>query len=106
MSSEIIKERLFGALLDVVEGLSRCRSVLIVVEDAHWIDPTSRELLDTLIGRLQHLAVLLLVTARPSFVPPSWLECQECTLMRLPAAHAPAVHDVGPPAGWEIRPCR
>ena len=83
ISSEIIKERLFGALLDVVEGLSRRWPALIVVEDAHWIDPTSRELLDALIDRLQHLAVLLLVTARPSFVPSSWLEGQECTLMRL-----------------------
>ena len=44
--------------------------VLVVIEDAHWIDPTSLELLALTVQRLPQLPVLLLITARPTFVPP------------------------------------
>src|SRR6266851_923566 len=41
-----------------------------VAEDAHWIDPTSRELLDLIVERVRGLPVLLIVTFRPEFQPP------------------------------------
>jgi predicted ATPase len=41
--------------------------VLIVFEDVHWIDPTSRELLDLTIERIRRLPVLLVITFRPEF---------------------------------------
>ena len=40
------KERILEALIHQLEGLARRQSVVMVFEDAHWIDPTSRELLD------------------------------------------------------------
>jgi class 3 adenylate cyclase/tetratricopeptide (TPR) repeat protein len=42
----------------------------ILVEDAHWIDPTTQELLSLLIDRLADRPVLLLITHRPEFTPP------------------------------------
>src|SRR3954447_13360340 len=42
----------------------------MVFEDAHWIDPTSRELLDLTIEHVRSLPVLLIVTFRPEFQPP------------------------------------
>src|SRR4029077_17673469 len=42
----------------------------MVIEDAHWIDPTSRELLDLTVERVRSLPVLLIVTFRPEFQPP------------------------------------
>ena len=42
----------------------------MVYEDVHWIDPTSRELLDLMVERVQRLPALLLVTFRPEFQPP------------------------------------
>jgi predicted ATPase len=42
----------------------------MVFEDAHWIDPTSRELLDLTIDRVRRLPVLLAITFRPEFEPP------------------------------------
>ena len=42
----------------------------MVFEDAHWIDPTSRELLDLAGRALARLPVLLIVTFRPEFRPP------------------------------------
>ncbi len=39
----------------------------ILVEDTHWIDPTTQELINLLIDRLADLRVLLLITHRPEF---------------------------------------
>jgi predicted ATPase len=50
-------------------GLARRQPVVMVFEDAHWIDPTSRELLDLAVERLRSLPVLLIVTFRPQFRP-------------------------------------
>jgi hypothetical protein len=38
-------------------------------EDAHWIDPTSRELLDLFVDRVRRLSVLVVITFRPEFRP-------------------------------------
>jgi predicted ATPase/class 3 adenylate cyclase len=66
------RERTFEALLRPVERWSRHGPVLMVVEDVHWIDPSSRELLDLAIERAARLPVLLVVTCRPEFQPP-WI---------------------------------
>jgi class 3 adenylate cyclase len=70
LSPQRQKEKLLDALASQVGTLARRRPVLIVFEDAHWIDPTSQELLDTLVPRLVALPVLLVVTHRPEYVPP------------------------------------
>ena len=44
--------------------------MLLVYEDVHWIDPTTHELLNLAIERIQRLAVLAIVSFRPEFVPP------------------------------------
>jgi predicted ATPase len=64
------KEKTFAALLRQLKGLARQRPVLMLFEDVHWIDPSSRELLDLLVERVARLPVLLLVTFRPEFQPP------------------------------------
>jgi len=43
--------------------------VVAIFEDAHWIDPTSRELLDLTVEGVRTLPVLLVVTFRPEFQP-------------------------------------
>jgi predicted ATPase/class 3 adenylate cyclase len=64
------RERTFGALLRQLARLSDRDPVLMVFEDAHWIDPSSRELLDLAVERAARLRVLLLITFRPEFEPP------------------------------------
>ena len=64
------KEKTFEALLRQLEDLARQGPVLMLFEDVHWIDPSSRELLDLVIERVPRLPVLLLVTFRPEFQPP------------------------------------
>ena len=64
------KEKTFEALLRQVKGLARQQPVLMWFDDIHWIDPSSRELLDRLIERIADWPVLLLAMFRPEFQPP------------------------------------
>jgi predicted ATPase len=64
------KERTLEGLIRQLEGLALRQPVVMVFEDAHWIDPTSRELLDLTVERVRSLPVLLIVTFRPEFQPP------------------------------------
>jgi class 3 adenylate cyclase/predicted ATPase len=70
LSPQRKKERTLEALIRQLEGLAREQPVVMVFEDAHWIDPTSRELLDLTVERVRSLPVLLIVTYRPEFQPP------------------------------------
>src|SRR5690242_14881215 len=76
------KEKTFEALLRQVEGLARQRPVLMVFDDIHWIDPSSRELLDRLIERVTDWPALLLVLFRPEFQPP-WVEQPHVMMLTL-----------------------
>jgi class 3 adenylate cyclase/predicted ATPase len=70
LSPQRKREKLFEAVLSQLEAEARHRPVLMVFEDAHWIDPTSRELLDLTVDRVRRLSVLLAITFRPEFQPP------------------------------------
>jgi class 3 adenylate cyclase/predicted ATPase len=76
------KERTLGALTRQLEGLARQQPVLLVFEDAHWVDPTSRELLDLTIERVRNLPALLIMTFRPEFQPP-WTGQPQVTMLAL-----------------------
>src|SRR5918996_48840 len=66
---EQLKEKTFRALIDQLAGLAR-QPLLAVYEDVHWSDPTTLELLEQLIDRVQRLPVLVVITFRPEFIPP------------------------------------
>jgi class 3 adenylate cyclase/predicted ATPase len=82
LSPQRKKERTLEALSRQLEGLARQQPVLMVFEDAHWIDPTSRELLDLTIERIRTLPVLLIVTFRSEFQP-SWTGQPQVTMLTL-----------------------
>src|SRR5262252_1702661 len=64
------KEKIFEALSAQLEGLAAKHPVLIIFEDVQWIDPTSLELLAATVEHVPKLRALILVTARPQFMPP------------------------------------
>ncbi|MGC2202537.1 MAG: AAA family ATPase, partial [Stellaceae bacterium] len=70
LSPQRKREKLFEALLSQLEAEARHQPVLMVFEDAHWIDPTSRELLDLTVDRVRRLPVMLMMTFRSEFQPP------------------------------------
>jgi class 3 adenylate cyclase len=58
LSPQRKKERTLESLLRQLEGLARQQPLVMVFEDAHWIDPTSRELLDLAVEHVRSLPVL------------------------------------------------
>jgi class 3 adenylate cyclase/predicted ATPase len=82
LSPQRRKERTLGALIRQLEGLAHYQPVLMVFEDAHWIDPSSRELLDLTVEHVRSLPVLLIVTFRPDFQPP-WTGQPQVTMLAL-----------------------
>jgi TolB-like protein/DNA-binding winged helix-turn-helix (wHTH) protein/class 3 adenylate cyclase/predicted ATPase len=70
LSPQRKKQRTLQALIRQLEGLAHEQPVVAVFEDAHWLDPTSREVLDLTVERARSLPVLLIVTFRPEFQPP------------------------------------
>ena len=90
------KEKTLAALVAQVEGLSAREPLLMVFEDVHWSDPTTRELLDLLIDRVPTLRVLVIITFRPEFTPP-WVGRPHVTLLESqPPAAATARRDDRP----------
>ena len=67
MGPELRKARTLRALADQLFAVERQRPVLVLLEDAHWIDPTTRELFDSVIEPIGQRRVMLLVTCRPEF---------------------------------------
>jgi class 3 adenylate cyclase/tetratricopeptide (TPR) repeat protein len=61
------KARTLGMLIQLLKGLAARQPVMMIIEDAHWIDPTTGEWLDTVIDGLEDLPVLLIVSFRPEF---------------------------------------
>ena len=65
MSPQKQKERTIEALVERIAKLATQSPVLMVFEDLHWIDPSSLEVLDHVIGATGSWPVLLLLTYRP-----------------------------------------
>jgi predicted ATPase len=58
------REATLKALLAHIESMSASGPLLMIVEDVHWGDPTSVELIDLVVERASHLPLLLIVTYR------------------------------------------
>jgi class 3 adenylate cyclase len=93
LTPEQQKRRTLEVLLEQLDSFARKQSVLVVYEDVHWIDPSTRELLDLVVERAQRLPVLALITFRPEFSPP-WLGCPHVATLTL--------NRLGPPQGEEL----
>ncbi|WP_194853065.1 helix-turn-helix transcriptional regulator [Nocardia sp. SYP-A9097] len=65
-ASEPDRIRLFGEILTVLEQLAMTRPVLLILEDLHWADDASRELLTFLVANLADGELLLIGTYRPA----------------------------------------
>ena len=66
------RQKTLEALAVQLETLARSSPMLMILEDAHWGDPTSLELLGRSVDRIASLRVLLIVMFRPEFEPP-WI---------------------------------
>ena len=64
------KERTFEAIRNLLIRLSKEKRLILVIDDMHWIDKTSEEFLDYLIGWLAGSPILLILLYRPEYTHP------------------------------------
>jgi predicted ATPase len=87
------RQRTLEALTSQLAELARQQPVLMIFEDAHWVDPTSLEVLGRTVHRIKTLPTLLIVTSRPEFNAP-WVgqsHVTSLTLNRLGEREAAAI---------------
>lgn len=82
VSSDKRKEMTLEALVQFLHKLADRCPTLFVVEDAHWLDPTTMDFLTRIIDRIQPMRVLLIVAFRPDFRP-AWVEFGRVTFLTL-----------------------
>lgn len=71
LTAHQVKAQTLFVLVEFLLGLSARRPVFCLLEDAQWIDPSTQELLDLLVARVEKARVLLVVTHRPDYLPRS-----------------------------------
>ncbi len=72
LAPEQRRQRTLDALVLRLQALTRSNPVLVVVEDAHWTDPTSLEVFSRAVDRVAGLRAMLVIAFRPEFNPP-WM---------------------------------
>jgi len=82
LAPEQRRQKTLEALGLQLETLARSSPVLMILEDAHWADPTSLEAFGRTVDRIATLRVLLIVTFRPEFEAP-WVGQPHVTALAL-----------------------
>jgi class 3 adenylate cyclase/tetratricopeptide (TPR) repeat protein len=82
LTPQQIKNRTISTLVDMLLAFSIQRPTLCIFEDAHWLDPSTLELLELIISRIDHARVLLIVSCRPEFRP-AWITHANTTMLSL-----------------------
>ena len=93
MSPEQQKQQTLHALLMILLRIAAQQPMLFVMEDLHWVDPSTLELLSLLVAQGPTARILALLTFRPDFRPP-WTGRSHCTQMTL--------HRLMPPQATEL----
>jgi class 3 adenylate cyclase/predicted ATPase len=82
LTPQQIKNRTISTLVDMLLAFSVQGPTLCIFEDAHWLDPSTLELLELVISRINHARVLLIVSCRPEFRP-AWITHANTTMHSL-----------------------
>ena len=65
MTPQMLRERTLGLLIEQLYEMAEQRPLMLIVEDTHWIDPTTTELIERCLERIDETRLLMLLTSRP-----------------------------------------
>jgi class 3 adenylate cyclase/predicted ATPase len=82
LTAQSQKQKTLEALVDILAGMAERQPVLFAVEDLHWIDPSSLELLNLVVARVPAARILAVLLFRPTFESP-WAEGENVTRVDL-----------------------
>jgi class 3 adenylate cyclase/predicted ATPase len=102
LSPELQRRKTIDLLVQWTLALSAVQPLVVFVEDLHWCDPSTLELLGHLIAQSATARVLLLATARPEFTPP-WPARSNLTTLQIARLTKRQARDmVGTLAGTDL----
>ena len=87
------KQQMLAMLAELLSELSRRRPVLLLIEDAHWIDPSTHDLFRQIARAVHDSAILMLVNLRP----------ERDAMEQLSGRNAPAAQRPRPSLGHAAR---
>jgi class 3 adenylate cyclase/predicted ATPase len=82
LSPDARRKRTLASILALLGAMAERHPLVLVIEDLHWIDPSTLELLDLLLGEIPVLPLLLVATFRPEFSAP-WRHQTSVTQLNL-----------------------
>src|SRR6185503_1102920 len=88
-SEEEVKRGTFQAIAHLIMAESEKAPVVMLIEDLHWMDEPSREMLQAAVAEMHDASFMLLVSHRPDYRP-SWrtqAAFTQITLRKLPDEH-------------------
>jgi class 3 adenylate cyclase/predicted ATPase len=103
MSPELQRRKTIDLLVQWTLALSAAQPLVVCVEDLHWCDASTLELLGQLIAQSATARVMLLATARHEFTPP-WAVHSNLTTVQLPRLTKREAHDMVTALGGRVLP--
>ena len=91
LQPEALKRRTADVVVSYVLAHAERRPVMVVVEDVHWADPSTLELVGGLLDAIADARALLIVTFRPTLQPPWELQSHVSHLSLVPCTHSEAM---------------
>src|SRR5262249_22936230 len=82
LSPQRQRQKTLETLVAILQELAEHQPVLFILEDLHWTDPTTLELLNLLIEQIPTTSILTVLTCRPYFQP-AWHHRSYLTEMTL-----------------------
>jgi class 3 adenylate cyclase/tetratricopeptide (TPR) repeat protein len=97
------RNQLFAMIADWILGTARTRPMVIAVEDLHWVDPSTLELIEFMVPRIRDQPVLMLLSTRPEFRTP-WPDRGHASRLRLNRLTDDCLHQIVTSVLGAIRP--
>jgi len=72
VQGELFKQQLFTSALTSIRGLALDKPVILVLDDLHWADPASIEIIEHLFQLVDSVPIMFLCASRPERNVPSW----------------------------------
>jgi class 3 adenylate cyclase/predicted ATPase len=104
LAPEELRRRQLSALTNVLMASAKTQPVVLVVEDMHWADPTTLDLLHSLAERGALAPLFVFITARPEFRPPWHMRSHHTSISLAPLDPDQVRHMVGELAAHHALP--
>lgn len=93
LAPQKLKELTLQTLFNRLALMSQRLPVLMIIEDTHWIDPSTAELLEQILARITELPVMLVITHRPEWSAP-WVGYSQATTLSIGRLTRPQIAEL------------